>query len=224
LNSCITSSFTAAEDIHSIGSCRSQGGARFLASASTVAEAGYGSVMRHDRCIYPLVFTSNLLQYVINCHLKSVIMNKLYTTLFALLLIISSASGQKYKSIADTFRLNKDFMELAEDIEELTAKLSSAESKLSHYQSKANKAASEAEQAAKESSKQARKATDGDLSDTKKATKKAKEAYKDAEDATDAKNELRDHEKRIEKLQSQLQSKKERLEELQAIRNKFRNG
>ena len=84
--------------------------------------------------------------------------------------------AQKYKTGADTIKLNKELVEVSNDVAELTAKLTIAQNNLPGYNTKADKAVSDASETAQKSSDQANKATNGDLDDAKSAKKKAKKA------------------------------------------------
>jgi hypothetical protein len=137
----------------------------------------------------------------------------------ALLLFSASALySQKYKTTADTVKLNKEYVQVSNDIAELTAQLTIAQNNLPGFQAKAGQATSDAKSSANASSEQASKATNGDLGDAKTEKKKAKKAYKNAESASNADNKVTEQDKKIAKLTSQLQKKQERLRELDDMR------
>jgi chromosome segregation ATPase len=140
--------------------------------------------------------------------------------LLASLMLFSASAvySQKYKTAADTGKLNKEYVEVSNDIAELTSKLTIAQNNLPGYRAKAGEATSDARNSANESSEQASKATNGDLGDAKSAKKKANKAYESAGDARDADNKVKEQDKKIEKLNSQLQKKQERLRELNDMR------
>lgn len=139
--------------------------------------------------------------------------------LFAIMVLCSLAAGaQKYKSVADTGKLNLEYVKVSNDIAELTADVRAAEEKLPIYQSKAREAASDADNAAYSSKDNAAKATNGDLGDAKDAKKKADKAYNRAKDAKKANEEVADQEKKIAKLNGKIIKKQERLEELVKMR------
>src|ERR1700712_760017 len=96
-------------------------------------------------------------------------MKQTKTFLLASLLLFSASAvyAQKYKTAADTVKLNKEYVEVSNDIAELTSKLTVAQNDLPGYQSKAAEAASTAQNTANESREQASKATNGDLGDAK---------------------------------------------------------
>ena len=141
-----------------------------------------------------------------------------------MLLIMASLSAlsQKYKTGADTIKLNKEWVEVSNDIAELTSKLTIAQNNLPGYHAKSDKAVSDAQETAQKSSDQAYKATNADLDDAKSAKKKAKKALNDAEDADDAKGDVKGQEKKIEKLTEQLQKKQKKLRELDEMRTTIR--
>ncbi|MCW3081187.1 hypothetical protein [Segetibacter sp.] len=134
-----------------------------------------------------------------------------------------SASSQKYKSAADTVKLNEEYVKVSNSIVELTSKLAIAKNNLPGYQAKAANAVSDAQSSVMESSNQASKATNGDIGDAKSAKKKANKALKDAEDANDANNKTKDQDKKIAKLSSELEKKQEKLQELEKMRTAIRN-
>jgi DNA repair exonuclease SbcCD ATPase subunit len=140
-----------------------------------------------------------------------------------LLFFASTVYSQKYKTVADTVKLNKEYVEVSNDIAELTSKLTIAQNNLPGYYAKAGEATSDAQSSANASSEQASKAANGDLGDAKSAKKKAKKAYNNAQDARDADNKVKDQEKKIAKLTSQLQKKQQRLKELDDMRAAIRN-
>ncbi|MEP6597450.1 MAG: hypothetical protein ABJA71_15965, partial [Ginsengibacter sp.] len=80
-----------------------------------------------------------------------------------------SAFSQKYKTAADTVKLNKEYVDVSNDIADLTSKLAVAQNNLAGYQAKAGEAVSDAQSTAIKSSDQASKATNGDVQDAKKA-------------------------------------------------------
>ena len=149
-------------------------------------------------------------------------MKKIFILSIAFTLIAFTAISQKYKTVEDTVKLNKEYVEVSEDIASLTAKLADAQNKLPRFQDKAGDAESDAQKAAVKSREQSEKAVGGDVGDAKKAQRKAKQAVRDAKDLEDANDDLKDLEKRIGKLNTQLQKKQERLLELEAMRAAIR--
>ena len=148
---------------------------------------------------------------------------KVFLLASLLLFFASTVYPQKYKTTADTLKLNKEYVEVSNDIAELTSKLTIAQNNLPGFQTKAGEATSDAQSSANSSSKQASKATNGDLDDAKSAKKKANKAYRNAQNANDADNNVKKQDKKISKLASQLQKKQERLTELDNMRTAIRN-
>jgi len=140
-----------------------------------------------------------------------------------MLLFASTVYSQKYKTAADTVKLNKEYVAVSNDIAELTSKLTIAQNNLPGYQSKAGETASDAQSSANASSDQASKATNGDVSDAKSEKKKANKAYHNAQDAHDADHDLKAQNKKIADLTSQLQKKQKRLMELDEMRTAIGN-
>lgn len=140
-----------------------------------------------------------------------------------LLLTGISAFSQKYKTFADTAKLNKEYIEVSNDIVTLTSKLTVAQNDLQRYQNKADEAVAVAQKAAVKSSDQASKSIDGDVGDAKKARRRAKSAVREAKDANHASNNLKDQEKKTANLKSQLLKKQQRLQELEKMRTGIQN-
>lgn len=141
-----------------------------------------------------------------------------------MIFIISSlpAFSQKYKTAADTVKLNNEYVEVSNDIAGLTAKLTIAQNNLPGYLGKANNAVSDAKTTAIKSNEQSSNAIDGDVGDARKAKRKAKQALKEAKDAKQANNKVEDQDKKISSLSAQLQKKQERLVELENMRTAIR--
>ena len=139
---------------------------------------------------------------------------------FLLMVIAShSAYSQKYKTVEDTARLNKEFVKVNNDIADLSAKLTIAKNNLPGYQTKAVNAGTDAQNAAATSSNQASKATNGDVADAKKAKRKARKAYNEAKDSRSANNNVSDQENKITRLTLQINKKQQRLQELNVMRS-----
>src|ERR1700756_3560192 len=96
----------------------------------------------------------------------------------AVLLTVSvSVFAQKYKSVADTGKLNTEYVKVQNDITDLKAQLAIAQNNLPGLQSKAGTAGSDAQLAAASSSTDASKAGDGNINDAKTAKTSADGAY-----------------------------------------------
>lgn len=128
------------------------------------------------------------------------------------------AYAQKYKTVEDTARLNREYVKVSNDLVDLNAKLTIAQNNLPGYKSKAIEADKDADNAAIKSSNQASKATNGDIGDARKAKRKARRAYNEAKDSRAANNNVSDKENKITRLTLQINKKQQRLQELDVMR------
>jgi len=117
-------------------------------------------------------------------------------------------SAQKYKTAADTLKLNKEYSDVSLEISKLNVKLIEAKDKTAGYDSKTLYTAQSATNSAEVSKSDAATATDGKLTDAKTAMKQAKKADKDAKDAKNAKDDQSNNIKDIDKLTAKIQEKK----------------
>ena len=138
--------------------------------------------------------------------------------LMVLIFTASSALAQKYKTIDDTAKLNKEYLSLTNEIVDIKTKLTTAETDLQGYQSKASEANINAADAASASSDQAEKATNGSVKDAKNAKRKAKKSYNEAKISKSAKEKLNEQEHIIKEYKSDLTKKQKRLEKLDEMR------
>ena len=124
-------------------------------------------------------------------------MKKLLRILPALLVLLISSSliAQKYKTAADTLKLNKDISSVNKDIADLTLKLAEANNNLPNYREKVRSAEEQAQKTSDQSSNSADKATNGDVGDAKKAKKNASKAYGAAKDVISANDKVKNEEK-----------------------------
>jgi hypothetical protein len=137
----------------------------------------------------------------------------------AVLLTISVSSyAQKYKSPADTGKLNVEYVKVQNNIADLTAKLATAQSGLPDYQTKAVNAGNVAQTAAATSDTSSSKATSGNLQDSKDAKKSADNAYDKAKDARKANNNVGKQNEKIRKLTDDLKEQRQRLKDLDIMR------
>jgi CHASE3 domain sensor protein len=139
--------------------------------------------------------------------------------LIALLFTTSSAFAQKYKTIDDTARLNKEYVSLTNEIVEIKTKLTTAETDLQGYQLKASEANSNAADAASASSDQAEKATNGSVKDAKNAKRKANKSYNEAKISKSAKEKLTKQENIIKDYKTDLTKKQKRIGKLDEMRS-----
>jgi hypothetical protein len=138
--------------------------------------------------------------------------------LLMLLFPALSVCAQKYKSVEDTVKLNKEYVNLLNDMADLGSKLFIAQNDLPGYQSKVKGAGIDVVDAAESSSNQASKATSGKVSDAKKAKRKANNAYNEAKDLRTAKKKLSNQEDKITRYQLNLKKKQQRLADLDLMR------
>ena len=141
---------------------------------------------------------------------------KMALTMFALAIVFISepAFAQKYKTSADTLKLNKEYAAVSLDIAQLNAKLIAEKNKTSDYQLKSVSTAKEASQSASDSRDQAEKATNGKMNEMKKSVKKAKRAKSEADAADSALDNQTDNTKKIADISARLTKKQDRLTEL----------
>jgi len=143
--------------------------------------------------------------------------SSLVSTLVLLTLTIS-VYAQKYKTPADTGKLNAEYVKVQNNIADLTAKLSDAQSALPSYKTKAVNAGNDAQTAAVTSDSSSSKATSGNLQDSKDAKKNASDAYDKAKDARSANNNVGKQNEKIRKLTDDLKKQRQRLKDLDVMR------
>src|SRR6476660_359830 len=138
--------------------------------------------------------------------------------LFTGLLVTTVSYGQKYKTMSDTTRLNKEYGEISLEISKLNTKLLEEKNKTADYHSKTSSSAGDAVATAQASKDQADVATSGNTTDTKKAVTDAKEADKKANDAKDAVSDEKKNNKKIKELTAQIDQKQKLLRDLDSQR------
>ncbi len=137
----------------------------------------------------------------------------------AVLLTISTLSyAQKYKSSADTGKLNAEYVKVQNKIADLTTQLATAEGNLPGYQTKATNAGNTAQTATATSDASSSKATSGNLQDAKDAKKSANDSYNSAKDAQTANNNVGKQNEKIRKLSDELKKQRQRLKDLDIMR------
>lgn len=146
--------------------------------------------------------------------------NSILLTFF--LVVSFSSFSQKYKSYADTIKLNEEYLSISNEVAELTAKLTISKNNLPTLKKKAADAHADTKDAAESNSRQATKATNGSYEEIKEAFAKAKEALKQANRAKDADDRVRDMEEKIVGLTEKINNWQKRLKELENIRNRLR--
>ena len=138
--------------------------------------------------------------------------------IIAFLVNSSLAFSQKYKSLADTIKLNKEYLSVTNDIVNLKAKLDVAKNELPVLKATAIKANVTSKSSAAESSRQAYKATNAALEELKEADKKASKALKDGYAAKSADDDIRDMEEKIISLNEKVNIKQIKLKDLEKMR------
>jgi hypothetical protein len=128
------------------------------------------------------------------------------------------AYGQKYKTMSDTTRLNKEYGEISLEISKLNTKLLEEKNKTADYHSKTSSSAGDAAATAQASKDQADVATSGNTTDTKKAVTDAKEADVKANTAKNAVSDEKKNNKKIKELTAQIDQKQKLLRDLDSQR------
>ena len=144
-------------------------------------------------------------------------MNKTFL-IIAFLVNSSLAFSQKYKSLADTIKLNKEYLSVTNDIVNIKAKLEIAKNGLPALKATAVTANATSKSSAAESSRQASKATNAALEELKEADKKASKALKDGYAAKSADDDIRDMVEKIISLNEKVSNKQKKLKELEKMR------
>ncbi|MEO8769336.1 MAG: hypothetical protein ABI402_04610 [Ferruginibacter sp.] len=152
--------------------------------------------------------------------MKKIIYN---IALLFLLFTTQAAYCQKYKTAADTIKLNKEYLKLIIDTADLKKEIAESQENLKKYQADFESKDKSAKSSAEESSRQADKATNGEVKDAKKAKKKAKDAYDDAKAADNAKDKKENEEKKLKKLNKEFDKKQDRLKELNLMQQAINN-
>ena len=147
-------------------------------------------------------------------------MKQLLFTSFVLsaLLISTNSHAQKYKTMADTTKLNKEYGEISLEISKLNTRLLEEKNKTDNFHSKSTSTAEYATTSGQASKDQADVATSGNTSDTKKAVKDAKEADKRANNSKDAMADEKKNTKKINELNAQIEKKQRILRDLDSQR------
>lgn len=133
--------------------------------------------------------------------------------------LITPAFAQKYRTTADTGRLNAEYVKVQNKIADLTAQLSEAQSNLPNYQTKALNAGNTAQTAVQTSDASAGKATSGNMGDVKDAKNEANNAYDKAKDAQNANKDVSKLNDKIMDLNHKLAKQRQRLKDLDQYRS-----
>lgn len=125
-----------------------------------------------------------------------------------------TADAQKYKSLSDTTKLNKEYGEISLDMSKLNTRLINEKNKTAEFQQKTASTASDAVTSGQNSKSQAAEATSGNTTDTKKAVRDAKRADRQANNAKDAAADEKKNSKRIDELTAKIEKKQKQLDKL----------
>jgi hypothetical protein len=138
--------------------------------------------------------------------------------ILTLLFLTNVVRGQKYKSMSDTTRLNKEYGAISLEMSKLNTKLIEEQNKTADYHSKTSSSAGDAVATAQVSKDQAAVATNGNTADTKKAVSDAKDADKKANNAKNAVSDEKNNNKKINQLTAQIEQKQKLLRDLDSQR------
>jgi hypothetical protein len=153
--------------------------------------------------------------YMNYINIKRIVSISFILTVF---LFTTTAYGQKYKTMTDTTRLNKEYGEISLEVSKLNTKLLEEKNKTADYHSKTSSSAGDAVATAQASKDQADVATNGNTKDTKKAVTDAKEADIKANDAKNAVSDEKKNNKKIKELTAQIDQKQKLLRDLDSQR------
>ena len=152
--------------------------------------------------------------------MNSIYIKRVLTTSFILTVIFltNAARAQKYKSMSDTTRLNREYGAISLEISKLNTKLIEDQNKTADYHAKTSSSAVDAVTTAQTSKDQANVATNGNTTDTKKAVNDAKDADKKANNAKNAVSDEKHNNKKIDQLTAQIEQKQKLLRDLDSQR------
>jgi chromosome segregation ATPase len=142
----------------------------------------------------------------------------MFSILAVCMLAASPGFSQKYKTIADTAALNREYAKVTAEINDLTSKLDKAKSEQAENYRKSGNATSDAQSTASSASTKAENSINGSVKQAKKAKRAAKRSVKDAKDARHAQGNLDDSNKKVSKLTAELEQKQKRLKQLDEMR------
>jgi hypothetical protein len=130
------------------------------------------------------------------------------------------ANAQKYKVLADSSKLQVEYIKVSTDIAALKLKINEAEINLPGYQNASSDATVNAQTAATLSSEDAQRASDGNsLHNVRDAKKTADKAYSEAEKSEREDRKLRQKNEELRKLREALGKKEARLKVLDLMRS-----
>ena len=121
--------------------------------------------------------------------------------------ITTTVSAQKYRTAADTVKLNKEYGDVTLSIARLNADLIEEQNKTLGYQNKSASTAQAAAVSARDSKGTAATATDGNVKDAHTAMKQAKDANNRAKDAKNAREDEANNVKKIANINDKIVKK-----------------
>lgn len=133
---------------------------------------------------------------------------------FTAILFTQTVFAQKYKTIADTVKLNKAYGEVTLDISKLNTNLIEEQNKTPEYNAKSASTAQSAIASAEYSKQTEFIASNGNLDDAIAAMKQEKKANTEAKNARDAKNNQADNLKKIARINQLIAKKQAELVDL----------
>lgn len=135
-----------------------------------------------------------------------------------IILFTTTAGAQKYRTLSDTVKLNKEYGELNLDLSKLNTKLITEKNKTASYEDKIKTMTNDAMVSGQKSKDDISSGTVGDVADSKRSMKEAKQANSDARDAQSAREKLKASNKRIEDLQEQINKKQSQISALDSVK------
>lgn len=141
--------------------------------------------------------------------------------LFLLMLTVASLPvfSQTYKTMADSAALNKEYLKVTKNIADLKVQLAKTQEEQAKYTLKADKANSDAQSTAASTAKRAAEATGGNVKDARRAKKDARRALHEAKDSRKAGDNLVEQNKKLARLNGDLEKNENRLTELDSMRH-----
>jgi len=133
---------------------------------------------------------------------------------FTAILFTQTVFAQKYKTTADTVKLNKAYGEVTLDISKLNTNLIEEQNKTPDFQAKSDLTEQNAASSAEYSKQTALLASDGHFADVKAAMKQLQKADNEAKNAMDAKNNQAENLKKIDIINEKIAKKQAELVDL----------
>ena len=140
------------------------------------------------------------------------------------LMLILLAAGvpvfsQTYKTMADTAALNKEYVKVNKNIADLKVQIAKTQEEQAKYTLKSTKASNNAQSIAASAANRAADATSGNVKDARRAKKDARRSLHKAKDARKADSNREVENKRLIKLNGDLEKNENRLNDLNTMRS-----